>query len=56
MYISGRGIRQNIDEGKKWLTKAAEQGDVTAKANLAWLSQQGYIKSDAASNEADKAE
>jgi len=56
MYISGRGIRQNIDEGKKWLSKAAEQGDVTAKANLTWLTQQGYIKPNASSSEADKAE
>lgn len=55
MYISGRGIRQNIDEGKKWLGKAAEQGDVTAKANLSWLTQQGYIKENAAANEEAKA-
>jgi TPR repeat protein len=27
----------------KWLTKAAEQGDTTAKANLTWLTQQGYL-------------
>lgn len=54
MYISGRGIRQNIDEGKKWLNKAAEQGDVTAKANLSWLTQQGYIKENAAASEEAK--
>ena len=43
MYISGRGIRQNLPEGVKWLNKAADQGDTTAKTNLIWLTQQGYL-------------
>ena len=43
MYISGRGIRQNLPEGVKWLNKAADQGDATAKTNLIWLTQQGYL-------------
>ena len=33
-YESGKGVKQNIKEAKKWYTKAAKQGDEQAIQDL----------------------
>ena len=37
MYIEGRGVEKNIEEGIKWAEKAAKNGFVNAQVNLALL-------------------
>ena len=37
MYIEGRGVEKNIEEGIKWAEKAANKGFVNAQVNLAIL-------------------
>jgi TPR repeat protein len=37
MYIEGRGVEKNINEGIKWAEKAAKNGFVNAQVNLAIL-------------------
>jgi len=41
MYYKGNGVKLDIQQGIKWLTKAAEQGQVNAQFNLALLYYQG---------------
>ena len=37
MYANGEGVNQDLDEGIKWLRRAAAQGDRVAKDNLVTL-------------------
>ena len=36
-YYNGEGVSQNLDSALYWIQKAANQGDVTAAANLGYL-------------------
>ena len=44
-YRSGSGIKCDLEQGAKWLLKAAEQGDTEAQAVLASLKNDEKIKS-----------
>ena len=48
MYDEGNGVSENQKEAVKWLTKAAEQGDVDAAFNLGmhYLQGRGVEQSD----------
>jgi len=40
LYYSGEGVPQDLTEARKWILKAAEQGDATAQA---WLVEHSEI-------------
>lgn len=37
LYANGRGVKFNHDEAQKWLTLAADQGDIAAMTLLGWI-------------------
>ena len=46
IYYFGMGVDVDLDEARKWLTKAAEQGDVKSQSLLAslYMREQNYSK------------
>lgn len=41
MYINGLGVKQNYQEGFKWLKEAAEQDDVDAQFKVGMMYKDG---------------
>jgi TonB family protein len=48
IYLNGQGVPRDLDEGKKWLLKAADQGQADAQQTLGMLAMPRTINGDAA--------
>jgi TonB family protein len=47
IYLNGQGVPRDLDEGKKWLQKAADQGQVDAQQTLGMLAMPRTLDGDA---------
>lgn len=45
MYFNGIGVEREYNEALKWFYKAAEQGDIDAMFNIAYIADRGYLGS-----------
>ena len=43
IYYDGEGVKQDKDEGVRWLTKAAEQGHPSAQYDMGFIHYNGNV-------------